>query len=532
VALTTTNRGTGTHNTGASSFTLSPGSNCTAGALVALCVAADNSSSGGSTNDFTTVTDTLGNTWTKRQSPVFDNGAASAGVQGAIYTTDQAVGTLQTSTVITVNFGSSPVAKTWTLTEITPGAGRTASFRTGGDKSAGATGTALTMGASASLASGECILAAFFIEAGTTQTLSAADTDTTNGSWSTNQYAEIGSTTSGSVIVSQAKVVTGAGAQTYDVTLGISSDYHGSYIIVQQDPVKLTADAGSVPITGTAAALKYNRKVIADAGSVPILGAAATLGRRITATASPGSVPITGTDATLTYVPSSGYTLTADPGSVPITGTPATLGRRLTLSAASGSVPITGTPASLEENRLVAAQPGAVPITGTPATLRQVHRLDAQPGGVPITGTAAGLREAHRLSAQPGSVPVTGTDATLTHVQPGQYTLSASPGAVPITGTPASPGVVRRLSAQPGAVPITGTDATLTYVPAGPATLFAAPGSVPITGVAAQLIYVSLQASFGKVGSSSDTTSRRATSERGRDTTSLPGGGLVRARRS
>jgi hypothetical protein len=91
---TINNRGTGTHNTAATSFTLTPGSNCTALAKIVLCVAADNSSSGGATNDFTTVTDTLGNTWIKRQSPVFDNGAASAGVQGAIYETDQTAGTL------------------------------------------------------------------------------------------------------------------------------------------------------------------------------------------------------------------------------------------------------------------------------------------------------------------------------------------------------------------------------------------------------------------------------------------------------
>src|SRR5678815_2719396 len=99
MALAITNRGTGTHNTSASSFTLSPATNFAAGATAVLCVAADNSAAAGSSNDFTTVTDTLGNTWTKRQSPVFDNGAASAGVQGAIYDTLQNVGTLQTSTV-------------------------------------------------------------------------------------------------------------------------------------------------------------------------------------------------------------------------------------------------------------------------------------------------------------------------------------------------------------------------------------------------------------------------------------------------
>lgn len=235
MTLTITNRGTGTNNTGATSFTLAPGSNCTAGALVVLCVAADNSSANGATNDFTTVTDTLGNTWTKRQSPVFDNGAASAGVQGAIYTTRQNGGALTTATTITVAFGSSPVAKTWTMTEISASAGY-AEFRSGGDKAAGATGTAATSGASGTVNVGEVVLASIFIEAGTTQTCTG-DSDTTNGTWSVLQYNEIGSTTSGSCIASQAKVqTTTASTQTYDVTLGISSDYHASWIIAYEIP--------------------------------------------------------------------------------------------------------------------------------------------------------------------------------------------------------------------------------------------------------------------------------------------------------
>lgn len=61
MALTGTDRGTGTHKTSASSFTLNPGSNFTAGALAVLCIAADNSSTGGSTNNISSVTDSLGN---------------------------------------------------------------------------------------------------------------------------------------------------------------------------------------------------------------------------------------------------------------------------------------------------------------------------------------------------------------------------------------------------------------------------------------------------------------------------------------
>ena len=47
MALTRTARGTGTHNSAATSFTGSPGSNCTARALLVLCVAADNAAGSG-----------------------------------------------------------------------------------------------------------------------------------------------------------------------------------------------------------------------------------------------------------------------------------------------------------------------------------------------------------------------------------------------------------------------------------------------------------------------------------------------------
>lgn len=259
MAIGLTNRGSGNHNTSALSFTLSPASNLAAGSWAVLCVAADNSGASGTNNNFTTVTDSIGNTWTLRRSPVFDNGAASAGIQGAIYTTNQSVGALQTGTVITVNFTDATVAKTWTLTEVTAGAGETVEYVTGGDKAAGATGTVLTTGATGTINIGEAVLAAFFIEAGTTQTLNAADTDTTNGSWTTNQYNEIGSTTSGAVIVSQGKVqTTAASTQTYDVTLGLSSDYHGSWVVLKvATPQLVTPTTASLVTTRFAPTVSF-----------------------------------------------------------------------------------------------------------------------------------------------------------------------------------------------------------------------------------------------------------------------------------
>lgn len=244
MTITATSRGTGTHNTGAASFGFSPATNPTAGAKLVLCVTADNSSSGGATNDFTTVTDTAGNTWIKRQSPVFDNGAASAGVQGAIFDCDQSVATLTTASTITVSFGSSPVAKAWTLTELTSSVGRVA-YRTSGDKAAGATATALTTGASASVTVGECIIAAMFMEAGTTQSITAEDTDGTNGAWATSSYAEIGTTTAGAVIASSTKVQTTANStQSYDITVGVSSDYTASWAIYYEASFAGRGDGG------------------------------------------------------------------------------------------------------------------------------------------------------------------------------------------------------------------------------------------------------------------------------------------------
>ncbi len=178
------------------------------------------------------------------------------------------------------------------MTGITPAAGKIARFRTGGDKSAGAAAaTALTLGASASVTVGEVIVAAFFLEAGTTESVSAADTDTTNGSWSANQYAEIGSTTSGSVIVSQAKLQTTANStQSYDVTVSVGADYHGSYVILQELTLyTLTASSGSYTETGTAATLKVGYLVAATSGVYTETGTAATLKESHLLTASSGN---------------------------------------------------------------------------------------------------------------------------------------------------------------------------------------------------------------------------------------------------
>lgn len=243
MALTGTDRGTGKHQTSASSFTLNPGSNFTAGALAVLCIAADNSSTGGSTNNISSVTDSLGNLWRARQLPIFDNGSASAGVQGGIFTTDQSAGTLQTGTTVTVSFGAATVAKTWTLMEVTAAAGSQALVLTGANATGqpGSSGPTVTTG---TIEVGDMVIAMVAMEAGTTQTLTS-DADTTNGTWSAAQYNEIGSSSSGSAIGSQRKVqTTTASTQTFNPTLGLPCDLICSWISVREIAPKKLALAG------------------------------------------------------------------------------------------------------------------------------------------------------------------------------------------------------------------------------------------------------------------------------------------------
>ena len=259
MALVGTDRGTGTHNTGATSFNLTVGGNFAEGSIAVLIVAADNSSSGGSTNDFSTIVDlSQGNSFQARQLPIFDNGAASAGVQGIIATSEQHEGLLQSGQLISVSFGSSPVAKAWTLMEVKSDDPRKSVKFVQGANGTGATTTTPTI-TTGSITNTNMVIAAIFNEQGTGQTITQ-DGDATNGTWSTQQTAEIGTTATGMSVASQRKVVTASATQTYNPTLGVSSDLIMSWIelteaeypdpgsmrVLQGDPLAVfaAADAG------------------------------------------------------------------------------------------------------------------------------------------------------------------------------------------------------------------------------------------------------------------------------------------------
>lgn len=183
----------------------------------------------------------------------------------------------------------------------------------------------------------------------------------------------------------------------------------------------------------------------------PVAAAAA-----LVLTADPGSVVITGTAANFLLA------MPAGSGVITITGTDIT--PRLSMPAAAGAFTITGTVASLLAARTIVAGPGSYVITGTAATPRV--SMPADPGSFTITGTAATF--AVVMPASSGTVLITGTAATLTP-SAATPTLVADPGSVSISGSAAALRVDGRLVADAGEVLISGSAATLILTPLGQA---------------------------------------------------------------
>lgn len=244
MALGVTARGSNTNTASANPLNVSPSGNFAAGSFGVLCVTADNASSGGATNDLAaSMNDSLGNVWTKRTAPIFDNGAASAGIQGAIYTSPCAAGAPQTSTTIPISSGVAAPAKGWSLYEITHASNAEVAYVTG-NVNAGATSSAPTVTTS-SIPVGDCVIAAYHSEnvGATTQ-----DGDTTNGSWTAQVTVTAGSTTSGIRHSTQTKIqTTTASTQTFNPTTASTQDCILSWIQLHEQH---TADSSLALMTG------------------------------------------------------------------------------------------------------------------------------------------------------------------------------------------------------------------------------------------------------------------------------------------
>jgi hypothetical protein len=215
VAITGTDRGVGGNNVSASTIACAPTSTIAAGSAGVLKIALDNAGAGGAAAVApASVTDSVSNAWTRRLSGIYDPGAASAGVEIAIYTCDRLTTQLTSGNNVTLNFGTAVVAKEYAFEEFTPDASFQMQYVTGAVNTGSATATpTVTTG---SLPSGDAVSAMGGAESGDTW---AGDADTTNGSWSTHQHGAAGTGVSGMSLTSQRKIVTATATQTYNPTL-------------------------------------------------------------------------------------------------------------------------------------------------------------------------------------------------------------------------------------------------------------------------------------------------------------------------
>lgn len=223
MALTATNRGSGSTNTGGqNTLTITPGSNSAAGSLLVLAVAYDNAGASGTdpiTTAFATagfaVLDSTGNDWNAKDRGI--NSPGSAANDGVVLRTFYcwAKFPLTTSDSLTVSFNAvTVVARAWTLTEVTCAAGK---YVADLGVPIAAQGTSTTpSNTSSSATTGDIVFGCMGAQGNAAIT---ADSDTTNGNWSTQQTSGVGVTTAGMEIASQNKVVTGTGTQTYNLTI-------------------------------------------------------------------------------------------------------------------------------------------------------------------------------------------------------------------------------------------------------------------------------------------------------------------------
>lgn len=228
-----------------------------------------------------------------------------------------------------------------------------------------------------------------------------------------------------------------AGSQTVDLTANTSGRWSFAAIELLAasgggPTYTLTADAGSLEITGVDATLTAARKLIAEAGAIELTGVDAALVVSRVLVAAAGSLTFTGVDATLTYTPVGGptYTLAADAGSYVLTGTDAALVVARVLAANAGTLALTGTDAALTVARTILAEAGALELSGADATLTVSRILAAAPGVIELTGTDAALTVGRVLAAQAGSLTLTGTDAALI----ASRVLVAGAGSIELTG--------------------------------------------------------------------------------------------------
>lgn len=218
---------------------------------------------------------------------------------------------------------------------------------------------------------------------------------------------------------------------------------------------RLLAAQGSLALTGQAAALRAQRRVTAAQGSFALTGQAAALRAQRRIVAGQGTFSLSGQAAILSLF----RRLTAGAGTLALTGQAAALRAQHQMPAAVGTFALTGQPAALRAQHQLLASQGSFALTGQAAILSLFRRLTSAVGTFSLTGQAAALRAQHRFPADVGLFAFTGQDAAFT--ANGARSIAAGQGAFALTGQAAALRAQRQLLAAVGSFALTGQVAGL-----------------------------------------------------------------------
>lgn len=211
-------------------------SNVAVGTLLMVFVSADNLSA---TTPTFTFSDSAGNTYTTLVQKA-TNATAASGIAGAIGATLVSAPLTGGSSTVTVTLSGAVTAK---ISEVLTFSGASTVGRVAAVSASGAsTAPTVTTG---SASSGDLVVGLITYE--DSSLLSAADADTTGGSWSTVVNAITaggGGAATNAAISVQYKVVNAAGAQTFNNTLATSTDWNAMAVVLKPSVVVTASGSG------------------------------------------------------------------------------------------------------------------------------------------------------------------------------------------------------------------------------------------------------------------------------------------------
>ena len=244
MSLTIGYNGSGTLAASAATMSIS---NITAprGTWLVVVVAADNATSGGANSLTTVMTDSVGNVYTNRGGLILnDPGAASAGCTLGIWTAE--IDIPISAGTITANFSTSTTRAAAVVFMVTPATYYEPAY---GSAGAGATSTSTTNTITATAVPiNYTIFGCTAVE--NTIVPATPDSDTVNGSWSTQQgtASSSGTANSSMAVAAQWKTVTATGDQTYNLTYDGANnrDSAVNWITLYAKPIEYWFENGTI----------------------------------------------------------------------------------------------------------------------------------------------------------------------------------------------------------------------------------------------------------------------------------------------